>query len=337
MKSRPSLSDVAKETGYAKATVSLALRDSPEIAAATREAIKEGARRIGYTPDPLWSQRARGRWGAKVDRPAIGILYETMESPRFYIPMLEERALALGYTVEVEGYSSAREISGIDKRLYARGVRGLVFLPQHRGSPDSLPFRWEKYAAVCCGQGFLPTRLPVIRADVFAAVRTAWESLSNLGYRRIGVAPCEHQTPIYDDYLRQGAALQLVDSAPRIHKRIPIYKGAMQDYGAFRKWVERNRPDAVIGFHHGMLMMLRSMGRMVPNDTGFCSLESMGAEGCACVESRYDIVAMRAIEALDWRILHARTGLDEDFQEEILIEPRWRNGPTVREVRAARD
>ena len=47
----PSLKDLAKECGVSVATVSKALNDQPDIAAATRERIRAAARRMGYLPN----------------------------------------------------------------------------------------------------------------------------------------------------------------------------------------------------------------------------------------------------------------------------------------------
>ena len=45
---RLTLSDIADRLGVSTATVSLALRDSPLVASATRDKIKEMARQVGY-------------------------------------------------------------------------------------------------------------------------------------------------------------------------------------------------------------------------------------------------------------------------------------------------
>ena len=55
---RVSLSDVARETGYSRGAVSLALRDHPSIPQSTCECIKAAAKRLNYRPNPLIAKLA---------------------------------------------------------------------------------------------------------------------------------------------------------------------------------------------------------------------------------------------------------------------------------------
>jgi LacI family transcriptional regulator len=65
--------DVARETGLSQTAVSLALRNRPDIPAATIRRVRAAARRLGYRPDPLISapmarrqRRRKGSFRAKV-------------------------------------------------------------------------------------------------------------------------------------------------------------------------------------------------------------------------------------------------------------------------------
>ncbi|MCU0791263.1 MAG: helix-turn-helix domain-containing protein [Opitutaceae bacterium] len=53
--------DIANLVGLDPSTVSLALRDHPRIAAATRERVRRAAAKLGYAPDPLLSALASYR------------------------------------------------------------------------------------------------------------------------------------------------------------------------------------------------------------------------------------------------------------------------------------
>jgi DNA-binding LacI/PurR family transcriptional regulator len=52
MKRRITLKDIALKAEVTVACVSLALRDSPQIAAATKVRIRDLAEKLGYRPDP---------------------------------------------------------------------------------------------------------------------------------------------------------------------------------------------------------------------------------------------------------------------------------------------
>src|ERR1700739_695014 len=55
---RPTIRDIARDTGFHYSTVSLALRDHPRIPDSTKRIIREAAKGLGYQPDatlsPLW-------------------------------------------------------------------------------------------------------------------------------------------------------------------------------------------------------------------------------------------------------------------------------------------
>src|SRR5580765_1312505 len=50
---RPTIKDVAERAGVSIATVSRALNDKGDVSAPTRERVREVARSVGYTPDPV--------------------------------------------------------------------------------------------------------------------------------------------------------------------------------------------------------------------------------------------------------------------------------------------
>ena len=54
--SRPTLNDIARELGFSKNTISLALRGSAQIPPATRERVRAAAERLGYRPNAVVSQ-----------------------------------------------------------------------------------------------------------------------------------------------------------------------------------------------------------------------------------------------------------------------------------------
>ena len=50
---QPSIRSLARQLGLSAATVSLALRDSPRVMAATKRRVRQAAGRAGYQPNPL--------------------------------------------------------------------------------------------------------------------------------------------------------------------------------------------------------------------------------------------------------------------------------------------
>ena len=67
---RPTLKDVARETGYHITTISLALRGHTSIPAETRSRIEEAAQRMGYQRNPVFHALSRFRQQGCVRAPA---------------------------------------------------------------------------------------------------------------------------------------------------------------------------------------------------------------------------------------------------------------------------
>ena len=49
------MADIARKVGLGRSTVSMALRNHPEIAAATKDRVLKAASELGYQPNPLIS------------------------------------------------------------------------------------------------------------------------------------------------------------------------------------------------------------------------------------------------------------------------------------------
>ncbi|MFP4069063.1 MAG: LacI family DNA-binding transcriptional regulator [Opitutales bacterium] len=188
---RVRLQDIAEEMGISKSTVSLALRGSPKIPAATRARVRETAERLGYQPDPALAAAARDRWKGTprgkgytlaflADQPADGI---------FVKPHLEGAragAAALGYDLEfhaVYEYPSAQALSRI---LYNRGIQGLLLCHPH-GDPKLWELDWPKFAILQVGRGSLPWQFHRVVEHSTLQMQMAVDHAVESDARRIGV------------------------------------------------------------------------------------------------------------------------------------------------------
>lgn len=141
---RISLRDLARMAKVSHATVSLALRNSPDVAAATRERIEQLARACGYQPDPMLRALAEYRrdktappyqstlaWINYYQNPADA---DCVGDFRLHREGAEERARELGYKLEL--FTPCRDrltAPQLGKILQTRGIQGLLFapLPKH--------------------------------------------------------------------------------------------------------------------------------------------------------------------------------------------------------------
>jgi DNA-binding LacI/PurR family transcriptional regulator len=84
---RPTLEDVAAKAGVSRALVSLALNDSPRVAAASKELILRAAADIGYRPNLAARNLASHRTGT------VGVLLNDLHNP-FYADVYDGLAAA---------------------------------------------------------------------------------------------------------------------------------------------------------------------------------------------------------------------------------------------------
>lgn len=178
--SMPGIRELATAAGVSIATASRALRDDPVVRFATRMAVKEKAREIGYEANPYTGRfmSSLRRREVKTLKGNLAILWagpslKTDERRASIREGVFARAGELGYAMdEFElGCHSARVLRNI---LVHRGVRGVLI-----GAPSFLPAKaylrmdLADFACVVLGWGLIYPRLNSIRFDYFQAMRLA--------------------------------------------------------------------------------------------------------------------------------------------------------------------
>ena len=123
------LKDIARHAGVSVMTVSKALRDEPDVSAATKTRIKALAQQMGYVPDSS-AQGLRNR-----TTKLFGLVIPSSTNPIFarIVFAIEERAHELGYDILLTHTLNlpAREEACI-RRLLSRRVDGLFISPVYR-------------------------------------------------------------------------------------------------------------------------------------------------------------------------------------------------------------
>ncbi|MGY6499594.1 MAG: LacI family DNA-binding transcriptional regulator [Acidimicrobiales bacterium] len=188
------IEDVAEAAGVSVATVSRALRDLPNVAAATKLRVHEAAQRLHYRPDPHASRLATGRTHA------IGMAVPYIE--RWYFAQV------------VGGVESVLAAEGIDVLLYAidgeearrrflteampfrKRVDGLVVVDLRLSPAEAAQLADQDVRLVTIG---LDTAVhPAVTVDNDAATIEAVEHLVGLGHTRVGFIggdPAEYNPP----------------------------------------------------------------------------------------------------------------------------------------------
>lgn len=114
---------------------------------------------------------------------------------------------------------------------------------------------------------------------------------------------------------------------------MPLLLTDTWDERTFVKWFERERPEAVISvFPGGVISWLQNAGFAVPEDVGFVALDWSEKMQCAGIDQNFELVAAATVDLLVEQLYHNRIGVPSN-PKTVLIEGRWTDGSTVRNVR----
>ena len=337
MLDQPTIRDVARSTGYSTATVSMALRDSPRLPDATRALVRRAAQEMGYRPDPLMASIAARRWR----RNSAGYVGSTMaaivERARYRVRFegsvgMQERANRLGYGLEVfpvGEYPTGQRLSEV---LYNRGILGLlvgqIFTP---GFVES--FDWSHFSSVAVSEGSYRPPIHLVMPNHTQAVQTAWDQAVRMGCRRIGMAIYDEPYAL-DFHDRRAAFFERQAAIPAV-RRLPVLGLPADSDGKNHQdkirlllgnWIQRHRPDVVLGFNEWLIWELRAASVRVPEDVAFISLwnhgRPMAPAGMLLPE---DEIGRRAVDWVDSLLRAGERGLPR-HPSTMLVDFEWQDG-----------
>lgn len=275
---RISLRDLAKLVGVSHVTVSLALRDSPQISAAMKERVKAVAKEQGYSPDPMLSALSSySRSKSEVKFHAVVGWINAWQKPDklrgfeefdAYWTGATGAAQKLGYRLEEFRIGKEFPVRRLHRVLSARGIRGLL-LPPHSEQPDWGDFPWEKYFVVKFGRGLSQPQTHLVTADQVLNTVLSFEKMQELGYRSIGFVTKSHSYEGVHGHLFE-AGFVVAQQAIAAKQRLPILRLAgltqTESIAQLKKWVAKHRPDAIFSDLPGILGFLKKANLRVPED-----------------------------------------------------------------------
>lgn len=256
-------------------TVCLALNNSPNLPAATRDRIIEIADKLGYRRDPMMGALAayRRTHAVPVFHGVLGWLvnteggYDWRIAPQYreYYAGAKEQAEKLGYQIVLLDLNDYREnpqrLNGV---LRARNICGLLVCPQPH-MHTLLIQDFEDMSAVTFGYTVKSPRLHMVTSPHYAAMREAICELRERGYRRIGyVIPDEHNERLNRNYM---AGFLIEQSTwPAAEQLAPFIE--LPRLEPFRAWLLAQKPDAVITTHYGFPELIAALKIKVPEKLG---------------------------------------------------------------------
>jgi DNA-binding LacI/PurR family transcriptional regulator len=207
------LKDMARHLGVSVMTVSKALRDAPDVSAATKSRIKALAQQMGYVPDSS-AQGLRTK-----TTKLFGLVIPSSTNPIFarIVFAIEDRAHEFGYDILLaHSLNKPEREENCIRRLLSRRVDGLFISPVYRFEAEARIYQEvlaRKTPTVLLGPpAAFCKSFPSIEIEELIASYNATQHLLKLGHKRI-------------------AYLTGPPTAPWAHERFEGYRRALREAG----------------------------------------------------------------------------------------------------------
>lgn len=214
------LSTIAEGLGVSTATVSLALRDSPLVADATRDRIKAHAREIGY----IYNRRAAS---LRTSRSGIvGVVVHDIMNP-FYAEILRSIETELDRSRQTfllsNHYDQVEKQRTFMDTLLQLGADGVIMSPAIGTPPEDIMMAEENgMPAVLIARSVEGAAVPAFRGDDAYGIGLATNHLISLGHTRIAMIGGTDQTSTgRDRYQGYVAAMEKAGLDVLTSMRIP--------------------------------------------------------------------------------------------------------------------
>lgn len=330
--------DVARVAGVHNTTVSLALRNCPSIPEGTRLRIRTLAEQMGYCPDPTLQALVAYRRGCRVDSRSQTLAYVTdgLSRSDWRDPAAERtfraaqrKAEALGYQLEhfwlAEPGMSARRLSNV---LYHRSISGAIIAAQRNGDESWADLDWSRLSAVQIGTIPHEPSLHRVVDDCHGMVQVALRRARAAGYRRIGFVFDPARDTAADHAFTAG---YLVDQAavPGEGRLQPLAYRSGESRRVLSRWLDEQRPDAIIGLSPSVPRDLAALDLVVPHDLAYIDLGLAKADGAiAGTVANSESVGEVAVAILAAQLQQNALGLPA-VPTTTLVAGRWADGASL--------
>lgn len=339
--------EVAERAGVSTSTVSLALRNSPLVAEATRVEIRALADKLGYRIHPLVAahMRSRRKPHAGVKAPVLALVdaqrvrHGWRDHPNTMLRSMfagaEAQARARGYQtrsfwLHEPGMSHGR----FSEMLRARGIHGVVIGPSS-DLPLALELKWEWFSVVRLGSARVSPMVHRVVVDHYQAGRLAAQKAYELGYRRPGLTVREPFGVAHDRRYEAGFVTACAH-LPEMRPVVPLFTPEVPDGPTLIRWVRRYRPDVIVDAEERHdCDLLRAAGWRVPEDIGVLSLCAPSPAGpfAGCVQDGHAL-GSAGIDHVVAMIERNETGVPA-VPTTLSAGVAWNPGETVRRAQGS--
>ena len=322
--------DVAKEVGTSAVTVSLALRNSKRISVATREKVKETAKRLGYQPNPL----ARGLVGAKTKTIAFVFNFpsEHFSDDLSYTELshsVAQVASGAGYKLFVHSAITAKPIREVIADVAPYGIDGIILGTNIENDDDREALDEATVPTVLLGRNYKADKVTCV---IYGGRDGAGESvrhLVKLGHRRIafvGKNKIEASLRRWEGYVKA-----MNDAGLEVEDELVIESSWDMEAGevaGLKLGSLANRPTAVIAATDmmaiGVIAGIKEAGLDIPEDISVIGFDNLHISGFSIpalttVDLGREEVANVAMESLLAMISGQGPGERKDVASSLIV------------------
>ena len=348
---RVTMQTIAEACGVSRMSVSNALQGkSSQMNAATYKKILRTAEKLGYARDPQLSELAsyladqrRGKnvQGELAYLQGLNPEMKNMGRNPYFPKLLQQYIKPYGYSIQTYEYTHSGKI-GLNARQLeriwdTRGVKGIFLAPVvNPDEPYDLP--WDKYSWIAFGDSLIRPDIHKIDSDFRHATMLCCAELHKMGYQRIGLfAPFG-----YDSAMQFALRTGYEAFYYRTKKATPIRimdEDVPPDFevrgAAYRAWIEKQKPDAIIG-DVSVYDDLSRLGYKMPKDFAFASIivEGDNSKRFSGVQRADEALARTSIELLLSQIQHGVRGIPT-ASIRTRIMGHWHDGATTGKIPSA--
>ena len=182
MRNRPTLKTIGQMAGLSHVAVSKALRDAPDISAATKERVKKIADELGYTPNVA----ARNLYLKRTT--TIGMVVPVMGENTAYDHIFNEISAAaadLGYCVMLGSSRRSVEMEVRHCRMMVGNQVGAIIVAPSTGDVSHIKAACGPTPVILIGGKTWPEEEYAVMCDYRHSGELAVEHLAGLGHQRI--------------------------------------------------------------------------------------------------------------------------------------------------------
>ncbi|MDR1280705.1 MAG: LacI family transcriptional regulator [Opitutaceae bacterium] len=336
------LQTIADRAGVTRALVSMALRNSSKVAAATRERLQGIAQELGYRPNPMvraLMTSLRTQREALCEA-ALGFItvfrerdyWRTLQVYPEYFDGAARRGLELGYRVEHFWLGDYAGHPGrLGQVLKARGIRGVLVPPLSRGQRTLEAVNLEDFSVVTFGYSLARPNPPRVCNHHVQTVETAMRKLAERGYRRVGVMVHEGETRQVNMLWSAGFHVARLLMPELEIVEFPWSTGRRGEWSerAFRAWFARHNPEVIVGLTREVWGWVQNLGKRVPDELGFLHLDCPRTEIFSGMCQNTTKLGIAAVELLA-SLVEGNVQCEKAEPRVLLIASDFLEGTTLR-------